>query len=89
MAAVAKIQELLGGEPVTGLLVSELDVVRLVRRGMPPAVQESFLAATQSPRAYEPKRMIFRIRPFLRWDWERWAMAASKAPNSTWTTCSS
>lgn len=46
MAAVAKIQELLGGEPVTGRLTSELDVVRLVRRGLPPLAVEKFLAAT-------------------------------------------
>lgn len=66
MAAVAKIQELLGGEPVTGRLLSELDVVRLVRRGMPPAAVESFLAAThlQFPaiEAYVMPRRTFNRR---------------------------
>lgn len=47
VTAVAKIQELLGGEPVTGRLDSELDVVRLVRRGLPPVAVENFLAATR------------------------------------------
>jgi putative toxin-antitoxin system antitoxin component (TIGR02293 family) len=47
MAAVAKIQELLGGEDVTGPLRTELDVVRLVRRGVPTEAVDYFLKASQ------------------------------------------
>lgn len=47
MAAVKRMQELLGGEPVIGPLRSELDVVRLVRRGVPTAAVERFLEATE------------------------------------------
>lgn len=47
MAAVAKIQELLGGEPVTGPLRSDLDLVRLVRRGVPTRAVDHFLEASQ------------------------------------------
>jgi len=46
MAAVAKLQELLGGEAVTGPLRTELDVVRLVRRGVPTAAVDRFLEAS-------------------------------------------
>ena len=46
MAAVKRIQELLGGEPVTGPIRSDLDVVRMVRRGLPTAAVDNFLEAT-------------------------------------------
>jgi len=55
MTAVARIQELLGGEAVTGRLVTEFDLVRLVRRGLPPEAVDGFLAATRlSFSAIEP-----------------------------------
>jgi putative toxin-antitoxin system antitoxin component (TIGR02293 family) len=47
MTAVAKIQELLGGEEVTGPLRTELDVVRLVRRGVPVAAVDHFVKASR------------------------------------------
>lgn len=47
MAPVARIQELLGGEGVTGPLRTELDIVRLVRRGVPTEAVERFLKASQ------------------------------------------
>jgi putative toxin-antitoxin system antitoxin component (TIGR02293 family) len=47
MAAIAKIQELLGGEPVTGPLHSELDIVRLVRRGVPTQAVDHFLEVSR------------------------------------------
>lgn len=66
MTAVAKIQELLGGETVTGPLDTELDVVRLVRRGLPPAAVEEFLAATElqfpAIEAYVMPRRTFNRR---------------------------
>lgn len=46
MAAVARIQELLGGEGVTGPLRSELDIVRMVRNGVPTRAVDHFLAAS-------------------------------------------
>ena len=46
MTAVATIQALLGGESVTGPLRTEFDVVRLVRRGVPTAAIDHFLAAS-------------------------------------------
>lgn len=55
MTQIAKIQELLGGESVIGQLVTEFDVVRLVRRGLPAAAVDGFLAATHQPfSAIEP-----------------------------------
>jgi len=42
MTAVAKIQALLGGEEVTGPLTTELDLVRLVRRGVPTQALDHF-----------------------------------------------
>lgn len=47
MTAIAKLQSLLGGESITGSLKSELDIVRLVRRGIPSAAVECFLATTR------------------------------------------
>ena len=46
MSTVARLQNLLGGESVTGPLRSEHDVVRLVRRGIPAEAVEHFLAKT-------------------------------------------
>jgi putative toxin-antitoxin system antitoxin component (TIGR02293 family) len=46
MTAIVKIQALLGGESVTGPLSSALDVVRLVRRGLPTQAVDQFLAAS-------------------------------------------
>ena len=46
MAALARMQEMLGGEPVTGRLDSDLDVVRLVRSGVPTRAVDHFLAAS-------------------------------------------
>jgi putative toxin-antitoxin system antitoxin component (TIGR02293 family) len=43
MNAVAKIRDLLGGEPLTGPLRSEFDLVRLVRRGLPTEAVDHFL----------------------------------------------
>jgi len=43
MTMVSRIQELLGGEPITGPLHSERDIVRLVRRGVPPQAVDHFL----------------------------------------------
>lgn len=46
MTAVAKIQELLGGESVTGPVRTEFDLVRLVRRGVPTRAVDHFLRAS-------------------------------------------
>jgi putative toxin-antitoxin system antitoxin component (TIGR02293 family) len=46
MTAIARIQTLLGGEDVTGPLRTHLDVVRLVRRGVPTEAVDHFLAAS-------------------------------------------
>ncbi|MBO9545782.1 antitoxin Xre/MbcA/ParS toxin-binding domain-containing protein [Caulobacter sp.] len=65
MAPVAKIQELLGGEAVIGRLVTEFDIVRLVRRGLPAAAVDEFLAATHQPfSAIEP--YVMARRTFVR-----------------------
>ena len=45
MAPVAKIQKRLGGESVTGPMRSELDLVRLVKRGVPTRTLDHFLQA--------------------------------------------
>jgi len=44
MTVVSRIQELLGGEPITGPLHSERDIVRLVRRGVPTQAVDHFLS---------------------------------------------
>ncbi len=66
MAAVATIQELLGGEQVTGRLATGFDLVRMVRRGLPPAAVNNFLAATQlqfpAIEAYVMPRRTFNRR---------------------------
>ncbi len=46
MAAVARIQQLLGGETITGPLRSDLDVVAMVRRGVPTQAVDHFLAVS-------------------------------------------
>ena len=46
MTMVAKIQELLGGEAVTGPMRTDLDLVRLVRRGVPTRAVDHFLLAS-------------------------------------------
>ncbi len=46
MAAVARIQAMLGGERLTGPLHNDLDLVRMVRRGVPTEAVEHFLTAS-------------------------------------------
>lgn len=46
MTAVGRIQKLLGGAPVTGALHNDLDIVRLVRRGVPTQAVDHFLLST-------------------------------------------
>jgi putative toxin-antitoxin system antitoxin component (TIGR02293 family) len=46
MTAVVRIQALLGGEHVTGPLRTDLDIVRLVRRGVPTEAVDHFLEAS-------------------------------------------
>lgn len=46
MAAVKRIQELLGGELVTGPIANDLDIVRAVRRGLPTAAIDHLLQET-------------------------------------------
>jgi len=46
MTALARIQALLGGESVTGPLRTDLDIVRLVRRGVPTEAVDHFLNAS-------------------------------------------
>ncbi|PZU68044.1 MAG: toxin-antitoxin system antitoxin component family protein, partial [Sphingobium sp.] len=41
--SVERIQELLGGEALTGPLHNERDVVRLIRRGVPTEAVDHFL----------------------------------------------
>jgi len=67
MAAVARIQELLGGEPITGPLRSELDIVRMIRHGLPTEAVDHFLQASRlSFNAIEshvlPRRTFMRRR---------------------------
>ena len=69
MTAVAKIQELLGGDTVTGRLASELDVVRLVRKGLPPAESDRLVrmarlvAAAEETIGDRDRAMIWLERP--------------------------
>ncbi len=46
MTAIARIEALMGGEGVTGPLRTDLDLVRLVRRGIPTAAVDHFLLAS-------------------------------------------
>ena len=65
MNAVAKIQELLGGEGVTGPLHNERDIVRLIRRGVPTQAVDHFLTAARlSFNALDPQ--ILNRRTFKR-----------------------
>ncbi|HEV2363891.1 MAG TPA: antitoxin Xre/MbcA/ParS toxin-binding domain-containing protein [Caulobacteraceae bacterium] len=65
MTAVADIQALLGGETVTGPLRSELDLMRLVRRGVPTAAVDRFLETTHLGFGLIEKHVVPR-RTFLR-----------------------
>ena len=47
MALVARIQELLGGESVTGPMRTDLNRVRLVRRGVPTRAVDHFLSTSR------------------------------------------
>lgn len=65
MGAVARIKELLGGEVVTGPLIDERDIVRLIRRGVPTQAVDHFLAAARlSFNALDPQ--ILNRRTFKR-----------------------
>lgn len=65
MGAVAKIQELLGGEALTGPLRTERDIVKLIRRGVPTQAVDHFLsAAGLSFNALDPQ--ILNRRTFKR-----------------------
>jgi putative toxin-antitoxin system antitoxin component (TIGR02293 family) len=46
MTVLAKIQALLGGESMTGPVRTDLDLVRLVRRGVPTQAVDHFLSAS-------------------------------------------
>ncbi|MDB5432922.1 MAG: toxin-antitoxin system antitoxin component family protein [Caulobacter sp.] len=46
MTAVERIQELLGGESVTGPLKTDYDLMRLVRTGLPTQALDSFLRSS-------------------------------------------
>ncbi|WP_081331633.1 antitoxin Xre/MbcA/ParS toxin-binding domain-containing protein [Sphingobium yanoikuyae] len=65
MTAVARIQELLGGEALTGPLHNERDIVRLVRRGVPTQAVDHFLTSVGlSFNALDPK--VMNLRTFKR-----------------------
>lgn len=65
MGAVARIQELLGGEIVIGPLHNERDIVRLIRRGVPTQAVDHFLGmARLSFNALDPQ--ILNRRTFKR-----------------------
>ncbi len=67
MTAVAKIQELLGGEAVTGPMRTDLDLVRLVRRGVPTGAVDHFLRASHltfnAIEGHVMARRTFKRRP--------------------------
>ena len=46
MSPIAKIQEMLGGEAITGPMRTDFDLVRLVRRGVPTKAVDHFLRAS-------------------------------------------
>jgi putative toxin-antitoxin system antitoxin component (TIGR02293 family) len=61
MTAVTRIQELLGGEAITGPLHNERDIVRLIRRGVPTQAVDHFLTmAGLSFTALDPKVLNHR-----------------------------
>lgn len=63
--SVERIQELLGGEGLTGPLHNERDIVRLVRRGLPTQAVDHFLSTSGlSFNALEPK--VLSLRTFKR-----------------------
>ncbi|PKP94572.1 MAG: toxin-antitoxin system antitoxin component family protein [Alphaproteobacteria bacterium HGW-Alphaproteobacteria-16] len=65
MTAVARIQELLGGEAMTGPLHNERDIVRLIRRGVPTQAVDHFLTtAGLTFNALDPK--VLNLRTFKR-----------------------
>ncbi len=65
MSAVARIQQLLGGEVITGPLKNERDIVRLIRRGVPTQAVDHFLSMTRlSFNAIDPQ--ILNRRTFKR-----------------------
>ncbi|WP_337848234.1 antitoxin Xre/MbcA/ParS toxin-binding domain-containing protein [Sphingomonas sp.] len=65
MTAMARIQELLGGESVIGPLRSERDIVRLIRRGVPTQAVDHFLGrAGLSFNALDPR--VLNRRTFKR-----------------------
>jgi len=65
MSVVARIQELLGGEIITGPLNNERDMVRLIRRGVPTQAVDHFLSAARlSFNAIDPQ--ILNRRTFKR-----------------------
>lgn len=65
MTAVTRIQELLGGEALTGPLHNERDIVRLIRRGVPTQAVDHFLAmAGLTFNAIDPK--VLNLRTFKR-----------------------
>jgi putative toxin-antitoxin system antitoxin component (TIGR02293 family) len=47
MTSLASMQDLMGGEDITGPLHTELDLVRLVRRGVPTESVTRFLAVSR------------------------------------------
>lgn len=64
MGAIAPIQALLGGEATTGPLISERDVMRLVRRGLSTKAVDHFQASQLSFNALDPR--ILNRRTFKR-----------------------
>jgi putative toxin-antitoxin system antitoxin component, TIGR02293 family len=70
MTEVARIQKLLGGESVTGPLNNDLDVVLLVRRGVPTEAVDSLLAQSHlsfsSIEPYVLPRRTFKRRQEMR-----------------------
>jgi len=65
MNAVTRIQQLLGGEDITGPLANERDIVRLIRRGVPTQAVDHFLDAARLPfNALDPQ--ILNRRTFKR-----------------------
>lgn len=65
MTAVARVQELLGGEAMTGPLHNERDIVRLIRRGVPTQAVDHFLTRTGLAfNTLDPK--VLNLRTFKR-----------------------
>jgi putative toxin-antitoxin system antitoxin component (TIGR02293 family) len=65
MTAVTRIQELLGGEALTGPLHNERDIMRLIRRGVPTQAVDHFLTmAGLTFKTLDPK--VLNLRTFKR-----------------------